>query len=85
MFGDVKGDLLDAFLCAIQGAWAWVNQEAHFGIPEYCDSNEEWITDPAVGSSAPVHRRRTVICSDRADAWGQEAGVRGYRSLWCRG
>src|SRR5919197_5855291 len=56
MFGDVKGDLLDAFLCAIQGAWAWVNQEAHFGIHEYCDSNEGWITDPAVGSSAPVHK-----------------------------
>lgn len=55
MIEDIQGDLLDAFLCAIQGAWAWSKRGAGFGIPEYCDPNEGWITDPAVAqpSSRP--------------------------------
>ncbi len=55
MIEDSQGDLVDAFLCAIQGAWAWSRRRAGFGIPEYCDLNEGWITDPAVAQCVSHH------------------------------
>lgn len=43
---DPKADLLDAVLCAVQGAWA--SRQPDFGIPRDCE-NEGWIVDPALG------------------------------------
>lgn len=50
MIEDIPGDLLDAFLGAVQGAWAWTQRQAGFGIPKDCDPSEGWIADPMVGS-----------------------------------
>lgn len=44
--GDGLGDLLDAFMAAIQGAWSWTRRGENFGIPIDCDANEGWIVDP---------------------------------------
>jgi hypothetical protein len=43
---DRTGDELDAFLAAIQGAWAWRNRSRNFGIPIDADPLEGWIVDP---------------------------------------
>jgi Protein of unknown function (DUF429) len=43
---DVTGDQLDAVLCGVQGAWAWLQRENRYGIPEECGSIEGWIVDP---------------------------------------
>ena len=43
---DPKGDVLDAFLCALQAAWA--STQPHYGIPEDADELEGWIADPIV-------------------------------------
>lgn len=48
---DPTGDELDALLCAVQAAWAWVNRSQKFGMPEGCDPLEGWIADPAVALS----------------------------------
>jgi hypothetical protein len=41
-----SADQLDAFLCAIQAGWAYLQQDHNFGIPVDCDSLEGWIVDP---------------------------------------
>ena len=42
------GDELDAVLCAIQAAWAYIQRERNYGIPLTCDSIEGWIVDPVM-------------------------------------
>ena len=44
---DPAGDHLDALLCSIQAAWAWLNRRENFGTPSRADSLEGWIADPA--------------------------------------
>ena len=46
---DLTGDELDAFLAAIQAAWAWRNKAQNFGIPTDVDPLEGWIADPLSG------------------------------------
>jgi hypothetical protein len=43
---DPTADSLDALLCAIQAAWAYINKEQEYGIPVECDRGEGWIIDP---------------------------------------
>ena len=43
---DPTGDQLDAFLCAVQAAWAWKHRERNYGAPTYIDPLEGWIADP---------------------------------------
>ena len=47
LVNDPKADLLDAVLCAVQGAWA--SRQQGFGVPPDCD-DEGWIVDPALAS-----------------------------------
>lgn len=47
---DAKGDKLDAVLCALQAAWAYIRSDSGFGIPSDCDLLEGWIPDPAINS-----------------------------------
>ena len=46
---DPTGDRLDALLCSIQAAWAWLNLK-NFGAPSRADPLEGWIADPAIRS-----------------------------------
>ena len=46
---DPTGDHLDALLCAIQAAWAWLKRDQEFGMPEDTDPLEGWIADPMPG------------------------------------
>jgi hypothetical protein len=46
---DPTGDELDAFLAAIQAAWAWRNKAENFGFPTDVDPLEGWIADPLLG------------------------------------
>lgn len=48
MVSDGAGDWLDAFLCAIQAAWAYSERERNYGMPAYADALEGWIADPAL-------------------------------------
>jgi hypothetical protein len=48
MLDDSTGDQLDALLCAVQAAWAWVRRDAGYGIPESADASEGWIVDPGM-------------------------------------
>jgi hypothetical protein len=43
---DASGDTLDSVLCAIQAAWAYLNKEQGYGVPEYVNASEGWIADP---------------------------------------
>ncbi|RWR32592.1 DUF429 domain-containing protein [Sinirhodobacter populi] len=47
---DPTGDRLDAFLCAVQAAWAWMHRDSGYGAPADVDPLEGWIADPAVVS-----------------------------------
>ena len=42
---DSGADLLDAVLCAVQGAWA--SSQPNFGVPQGCE-DEGWIVDPSL-------------------------------------
>ena len=42
------GDTLDALLCAVQAAWAYLQRDTGYGIPAWCDRNEGWIVDPGL-------------------------------------
>lgn len=44
---DPSGDQLDALLCSIQAAWAWLHREEKFGVFNRYDPLEGWIADPA--------------------------------------
>ena len=43
---DPMGDRLDALLCAIQAAWAWMHRDQQYGAPPSLDTLEGWIADP---------------------------------------
>lgn len=43
---DGSADQLDAFLCAIQAGWAYLQRDHTFGVPIDCDPLEGWIVDP---------------------------------------
>jgi hypothetical protein len=45
---DPSADYLDAALCAVQTAWAYVHRVEGYGIPDGTDSLEGWIVDPNV-------------------------------------
>lgn len=45
---DRDGDLLDALLAAVQGAWAWRQGAPAYGLPADAPRLEGWIADPAV-------------------------------------
>lgn len=45
---DPKADVLDAFLCAVQGAWAHSRRRKNYGIPARADRLEGWIADPTL-------------------------------------
>jgi len=46
--GDSKGDRLDAVLCAVQAAWAYIQRNQNYGIPLDCDRLEGWIADSSL-------------------------------------
>ncbi|HET6521397.1 MAG TPA: DUF429 domain-containing protein [Geminicoccaceae bacterium] len=54
---DASGDALDALLCAVQGAWAWLRRGRGFGIPPLAPVTEGWIVDPATLAAAAVEPR----------------------------
>ncbi len=43
-----SGDRLDAVLCAIQAASAFLKRDTNFGIPDHADPLEGWICDPTL-------------------------------------
>jgi hypothetical protein len=43
---DAAGDYLDALLCCLQAAWAWLQRDNRYGMPENVDNLEGWIADP---------------------------------------
>ncbi len=54
---DPKGDRLDALLCAVQAAWAWINRDWLIGSPRI-DPMEGWIADPQVFGPHQIQMRR---------------------------
>jgi hypothetical protein len=40
---DGSGDLLDAAICAVQGAWGWKRRRSNFGLPTGGVPGEGWI------------------------------------------
>ena len=50
---DPAGDDLDALLCAVQAAWAWLNRSRGYGAPADVDPAEGWIADPIVSAKSP--------------------------------
>ena len=51
---DPMGDQLDALLCAIQAAWAWLNRGNNYGLPTPIDGTEGWIADPSCVEPLPM-------------------------------
>jgi hypothetical protein len=45
LIDDPMGDSLDAVLCAVQAAWAYLQRDSGYGIPSDCDGDEGWIVD----------------------------------------
>jgi Protein of unknown function (DUF429) len=45
---DPSADALDSLLCAIQAAWAYLERDENYGVPQECDLDEGWIVDPAL-------------------------------------
>lgn len=45
---DPTGDHIDALICAVQAAWAWINRKNGFGAPADIDSLEGWIAEPTL-------------------------------------
>ena len=50
---DPTGDHLDALLCSIQAAWAWLHRDDRFGAPNPTHPLEGWIADPTINSHYP--------------------------------
>jgi hypothetical protein len=42
LLADGSGDALDAVLCMVQAAWAHLQNEANYGLPDF-DPLEGWI------------------------------------------
>lgn len=55
---DAMGDELDAVLCGVQGAWAWLHRGREYGVPEGCDVMEGWIVDATCVSHRATGLRR---------------------------
>jgi len=51
---DPSGDDLDAFLCAVQAAWASASRADNFGMPRDVDRLEGWIADPSLNTPPPA-------------------------------
>lgn len=49
------GDQLDAVLCTIQAAWAYVERDRNYGIPTLVDGVEGWIVDPMTKEKMLYH------------------------------
>ena len=49
MLDDFSADELDAFLCAIQAAWAHIQRSGSYGVPDDVEAAnlEGWIVDPS--------------------------------------
>ncbi len=45
---DATGDTLDAFLGAVQAAWAYTQHDNNYGIPPGISPAEGWIADPVL-------------------------------------
>ncbi len=43
LLDDGSGDMLDAAICAAQGAWAWRRRKSNYGLPAGVDPAEGWI------------------------------------------
>ena len=43
ILADGSGDLLDAVVCAAQGAWGWTRRKANYGLPAHAPAGEGWI------------------------------------------
>jgi hypothetical protein len=43
ILADGMGDLLDAVICAVQGAWAWRKRRTNYGLPADAPAGEGWI------------------------------------------
>jgi hypothetical protein len=43
ILADGSGDLLDAVVCAVQGAWGWTRRKANYGLPAHAPAGEGWI------------------------------------------
>jgi hypothetical protein len=61
---DPSGDQLDALLCAIQAAWAWLMREHSHGMPLGADPLEGWIADPYL-----LRRATSVKFPGRGEHW----------------
>ena len=48
LIDDPGADHLDALLCAIQAAWAWLLRDRNFGCPDAVDRTEGWIAYPGL-------------------------------------
>jgi hypothetical protein len=94
---DPSGDQLDALLCAVQAAWAALNDDKGYGAPKSLDPLEGWIADPVVcakmdDSTSSQEGADSIIC-DRCkkaapaieflEANGRGKGPDG-RFKWCR-
>src|SRR5215471_20336891 len=66
---DATGDDLDALLCAVQAAWAYLQRDSGYGIPPDCDRVEGWIVDPAMMNGKVRSNRQT-----QAAEGGEESG-----------
>ena len=66
---DPKGDRLDALLCAVQAAWAWLNRDWLVGNPRI-DPVEGWIADPQIYVAYQIQMRRQ---RPRPDAFGSSS------------
>ena len=45
---DPRADDLDAMLCAVQAASAWLKRKSGYGAPAGLDCNEGWIAEPTI-------------------------------------
>ena len=46
---DASGDKLDAAICAMQAAWAWMRRDTNYGLPHDLDPIEGWIATATPG------------------------------------
>jgi hypothetical protein len=63
MHADGRGDLLDAALCALQAAWAWLRRDRSYGLPAVTDPVEGWIVTvpgPACSLRLEQHSRPSL-------------------------
>lgn len=59
---DPKGDELDAVLCSVQGAWAWLQRIDNYQVQEEYKMIEGWIIDPFVAEKSSIHTMLSFRC-----------------------